>query len=286
MRRGLVAAAAATLMVFGTAGPAVAAPAYPAPDGRCVDTTGVLGRQLCDRITEVLRADESRAGDQIAVAVVPTTGDATIETWATGLFNAWGVGQRGRDDGVLLVVAVDDHRLRIATGRGMADRLSDGQANEIIAATITPAFGRGAYAAGILAGLDEIRRRIGHPVPPGTELVGLAGLASAAPPTDATGVAPDDVPGAPSAAVPDSGDADGSPPVWVFLAVSAAVLVVFFVAVARWDRRRGRGAGTGTASAYGPVAGSDGGTPTWFGGGSDGGFGGGGSDGGGSSGSW
>jgi uncharacterized protein len=149
--------------------PAATAPpgatAYPAP-AVCVDTTSTLPAATCARITSVLDADEkaSPEKDQTAVALVPTTGDASIEDWSTGLFNAWGVGQKTENNGVLLVIALDDHRLRIATGDGLRSRLPDGQASEIIGGTITPLLKQGRTEDAVLAGLDGIRTALGHDV--------------------------------------------------------------------------------------------------------------------------
>ena len=166
MKRGsLVAPLVVTLflgaMVLGTATPAVAGSAYPRAEGRCVDTAGVLGPRLCAKVTAILLRDEARTSDEIAVAVVTDTGDASIEEWSTGLFNAWGVGKKDKNNGVLLVVAVDDHELRLATGRGIGQRLSDDEAADIIETVITPQFAADAYAAGILGGLDEVRPTAG-----------------------------------------------------------------------------------------------------------------------------
>jgi uncharacterized protein len=172
--RALIVTAVGVLALIGAA-PAVAtaapatAPAgstpYPAA-ATCVDTAGALGASTCARITRVLKADEktSPEKDQIAVAVVPTTGAASIEDWSTGLFNAWGVGQAGIDNGVLLVVALNDRALRIATGDGLRTRLPDGRASEIVGSTITPLLRAGRTADAVLAGLDGIRTALGHDV--------------------------------------------------------------------------------------------------------------------------
>ncbi len=122
----------------------------------------MLGDGTCARIIQVLFADERATTDEIAVAVIRSTGGVPIETWGTGLFNAWGIGKRGSNHGVLLVVATDDHRLRIVTGSGLTDRLSDGAASEIVDGTITPLFKAGRMQDGVLAGLDAIRRDLGH----------------------------------------------------------------------------------------------------------------------------
>jgi uncharacterized protein len=163
--------------------PAAAAPAgapYPKP-AVCVDQAAALGAGTCARITQVLRADEKVTGDEIAVAVVQTTGGASIETWGTGLFNAWGVGKQDRNNGVLLVIAVADHRLRIVTGRGLATRLPVGSASEIVDGTITPLMRAGRTQDAVLAGLDGIRRALGHDVTASTELADP----NAVPPTPA-----------------------------------------------------------------------------------------------------
>jgi uncharacterized protein len=155
------------------AAPAATAPATRAPGGApypaaavCVDTARALPAGSCARITQVLDADEkaSRQRDEIAVAVVPTTGGARIESWSTGLFNAWGVGQAGTDNGVLLVVALQDRALRITTGDGLRTRLPDYRASEIIGSTITPLLRQGRTEDAVLAGLDAVRTELGHDV--------------------------------------------------------------------------------------------------------------------------
>jgi len=136
---------------------------YPRP-AVCVDQATVLDADTCARVTRVLEADERATSDEIGVVVIRSTGGVPIETWGTGLFNAWGVGKRDTNNGVLLVVASDDRWLRIVTGSGLTHRLSDGAASEIVAGTITPLFREGRTRDGVLAGLDEIRRHLGHHV--------------------------------------------------------------------------------------------------------------------------
>ena len=174
----------AVVAVVGVAAPAGAAPAYPHADGRCLDQTGVLGRDLCAKVTAILLRDEKSASDEIAVAVVPTTGDASIEQWSTGLFNTWGVGKKDKNNGVLLVVAIDDHEVRLEAGRGTQDRLDDSDAATIVD-DVTSRFAEDEYALGILTGLDDIRRQLGHPVPGSAELAALATTAPAPTETDA-----------------------------------------------------------------------------------------------------
>jgi uncharacterized protein len=321
MRRGsmLAVALAGASLVFIGAAPAAAAPDHPRAEGRCVDQTGVLGRALCARVTKILLRDEAATADEIAVAVVPSTGDAGIEEWSTGLFNTWGVGKKDRNNGVLLVVALDDRRVRLETGRGMARRLPDDAAGDIVGTVITPAFGRRAYAAGILAGLDEVRRRIGHAVPRHARLTALAASAptpepepepESEPEPERMQTSTDDEPVYPGAGDVVAGGGTGfpaiddGPPAWMvlpFLGVGLLVLIGVVCAAAG----SGGGAGGGSTWTAGPgrrhstwIAGSSrtdhsswssGGSASSSGGSdssSGSSFGGGSSDGGGSSGSW
>jgi uncharacterized protein len=230
--------------------------AYPDP-AVCVDEVGVLGADTCARISQVLQADERASSDEVAVVIVPSTGGVPIETWGTGLFNAWGVGKRDTNNGVLLVVATDDRRLRIVTGRGLADRLSDGAASEIIGGTITPLFKDGRTRDGVLAGLDEIRRKLGHDLTDTNRL------------TDPN-----------MAAIPAASDSPADSPAWVGFLIVPLVLGIFGL-VGFWSLR-GRSGGDDSGSS---------GSGSWFSStssGSSGGssFGGGSSSGGGASGSW
>lgn len=176
----------AAVAVVGMAAPAEAATAYPKADGRCVDQTAVLGRALCAKVTTILLRDEKSTSDEIAVAVIPTIGDSSIEEWSTGLFNAWGVGKKSKNNGVLLVVALDDHNVRLETGQGVEDRLSDSDAGNIVDG-ITAHFTEDEYALGILTGLDDVRRQLGHTVPAKDRLAPLAATAPAPTEPDLTG---------------------------------------------------------------------------------------------------
>jgi uncharacterized protein len=140
-------------------------PAVPYPKaGVCVDETATMPVSTCTKIVTVLRADERKTTDEIAVAIVRTTGIDSIEDWATGLFNAWGVGKAGKNNGVLLVIALDDHKLRIATGDGARRRLTDLDAAEIIRGKLTPLLRAGRLEDAVMVGLDDIRRGLGHTV--------------------------------------------------------------------------------------------------------------------------
>jgi uncharacterized protein len=291
MRARVVGVTAGLAVVAGVlaAAPAVAAPDFPAARGRCVDATGVLGDALCAKVTAVLMRDEKATTDEIAVAVVATTDGESIEHYSTGLFNTWGVGKREKDNGVLLVVAVDDHRLRLETGRGMAARLDDAAARHIVDTVITPRFTDDRYPLGILAGLDAVRTKIGHTVPASARLVALAPSAPAGQDTsgpDGENAAVDQPP-----AVASEG-AGGLPAFWCLLVPVGLVALLLAAALRPRGSRGATGAGAwgygrrsvGSGDTTDTTTGNSSSFVSSGGGGSD--FGGGASSGGGASGSW
>jgi len=181
-----------TVLLLGAAGPTSANSSYP-PPAVCSDTRGVLGPQTCARVAEILTADELVSTDEIAVAVVGTTGSSTIESYSSALFNRWGVGKAGVDNGVLVLVAFDDRAMRIEVGAGLSDRLPDGQAREIVGGVMVPAFKEGDYRDGVLAGLDAVRTALGHQVDASNQLTAIPadpGYEPARPKASAVAVAP------------------------------------------------------------------------------------------------
>lgn len=282
----LLVALALTLVGLGTT--SAGAETVP-PAGVCVDTQGVLGPQTCAQVTTLLAADEQATTDQIAVLVVDSTDGASIESYATTAFNTWGVGQDGLDNGVLLVVALQDRAVRIEVGDGLRAKLSDGQASEIVGGTVVPQFKADRYRAGILQGLDAVRTALGHPVTDATRLAAI--------PTDAGYVAPDLADAAP-AYTPPTYSASGSEqssgsetPWWPFLLLLAVAVVGWLMrAVGGSDgsggyssgyRSRGSWSSSRSFSSSSSRSRSSGGSSR-----RSGGFGGGRSSGGGASGKW
>lgn len=134
---------------------------------RVTDLTSTLDAQQVQALEAHLAAFESRKGAQFAVLLVPTTQPETIEQYGIRVAEQWKLGRKGVDDGALLLVAKDDHRLRIEVGYGLEGALNDATAKRIAAETITPFFKRGEYYAGIDAGLSAMMKVIdGEPLPP------------------------------------------------------------------------------------------------------------------------
>jgi uncharacterized protein len=140
--------------------------AVPQLTGRVVDQTGTLSSGDVAALTQTLKDLETRKGSQVAVLIVPTTAPETIEQYSIRVAEAWKIGRKKIDDGALLVVAKDDHKLRIEVGYGLEGALTDVTARRIIDEIITPKIKSGDFAGGISAGIDRIVGVInGEPLP-------------------------------------------------------------------------------------------------------------------------
>ncbi|MDP1584964.1 MAG: YgcG family protein [Bradyrhizobium sp.] len=148
----------ALLLCFSFA--AAADVAVPPLSGRVVDQTGTLSSGDIAALTQTLKDLETRKGSQIAVLIVPTTDQESIEQFSIRVAEAWKIGRKKIDDGALLVVAKNDRRLRIEVGYGLEGALTDATARRIIDEDITPKFKSGDFAGGISAGVDRIIRVI------------------------------------------------------------------------------------------------------------------------------
>lgn len=123
---------------------------------RVVDITGTLDPTAKARLIDKLTALEERRGAQIAVVMLPTVGKMGIEAFSNKLFSLWKLGRKGIDDGVLVVVAKDDHLMRIEVGYGLEGAIPDVLAGRIIRERVAPAFREGDYAGGIDAAVDAL----------------------------------------------------------------------------------------------------------------------------------
>ena len=157
--------AGTTALLLLAAGPARAAD-YPAPDGFVVDTAEVLSPQVEDGLEAELADFAQRTTDQVAVAVVPSLEGQSVEDYAQGLFDSWGVGLAEADNGVLLVVAVQDRADRVQVGRGLEATLTDEAAAGVLA-RMQPELRAGDYAAAVQVGTAEIRSALGDTRPEG-----------------------------------------------------------------------------------------------------------------------
>ena len=105
---------------------------FPALSGRVVDDGQMLDPATREQLTQTLQAHEKATGEQVVVVTVPNLQGTPIEDFGYQLGRAWGIGQKDKNNGALLIVARDDRKLRIEVGYGLEDRLTDAQASVII----------------------------------------------------------------------------------------------------------------------------------------------------------
>jgi uncharacterized protein len=104
------------------------------------------------------------------VLIVPTTQPEEIEQYSIRVVDQWKLGRKGVEDGALLIIAKNDHHVRIEVGRGLEGVLTDAMSNRIIDETITPDFRAGNFYGGISTGLDQMMKLVqGEPLPPPEE---------------------------------------------------------------------------------------------------------------------
>jgi uncharacterized protein len=158
--RGIVCGAAALLVA--AASLALAQDPVPVPKltARVIDQTGSLTAPERDSLEAKLRAFEQARGSQIAVLLVASIGTETIEEFGGRVADAWQLGRKGVDDGVLFVVAKQQRAMRIHTGRGTQGTLTDALSKRIVSELVAPHFRTGDFAGGIDAGVDAIIKAI------------------------------------------------------------------------------------------------------------------------------
>jgi uncharacterized protein len=160
----------------------VAAVAFSTPErtGWVTDAAHILDANSLDALATRLENLQSETGDEVVVVTLPDLQGTTIENWGNVLGDNWKIGKaNGRENGVLLIVAPADRKVRIAVGHGLANRLSDSIAAGIVSDHIIPYFRSGDMGQGIRAGIDSIALQLGASAANGVE---QASYSNAAPP--------------------------------------------------------------------------------------------------------
>ncbi|HWV06531.1 YgcG family protein [Ralstonia sp.] len=139
----------------------------PSLTARVTDLTGTLTRAQLASLEQKLQQFEAEKGSQIAVLMVPTSEPETIEQYSIRVVEQWKLGRKGTDDGALLIIAKDDHTVRIEVGYGIEGVLTDAISSRIIREDIIPRFKEGNFFGGVDAGIDRIMSVIrGEALPP------------------------------------------------------------------------------------------------------------------------
>ncbi len=255
---------AALLALTGLCVPAWAEPSFPALSGRVVDAANVIPADAEARLDQKLAALETQSRRQLVVATLPDLQGYEIADYSNRLFRAWGLGSKERNDGVLLVVAPAERKLRIEVGYGLEGIVTDGLSSLIIQNVMVPRFKAGDMPGGIEAGTDALIQQLTLPE------------------DEARRIAAQPVPAA----------SQGDDPAWLPIAFFAFMFFLFFVVPALVRSRRDarfRSSGIGNIILWSVLEGlANARTGSGGGSSSGGGFSGGGgsSGGGGASGSW
>ncbi len=128
----------------------------PALTGRVVDNADIIDAATEAALTQKLTEFETKGSDQIVVATVPSLDGEEIEPYANRLFNFWQLGQAGKNNGVLLLVARNDRKMRIEVGYGLEGALTNSHATRIIENDMVPAFRAGDFSGGLSKAVDDI----------------------------------------------------------------------------------------------------------------------------------
>ena len=156
---------ACVLLVAGGSALAQDAP-IPRFDSPVVDTTGTLDAQVRGQLERQALDLQQRKGAQLQVLMVPSTQPESIEAYAVRAFESFKLGRKGIDDGVLLVVAKDDRKVRIEVGYGLEGAIPDITAGRVIQEYLVPRFRQGDYAGGIVDATAQLVKLVdGEPLP-------------------------------------------------------------------------------------------------------------------------
>ncbi|OGY91932.1 MAG: hypothetical protein A3H70_02190 [Candidatus Komeilibacteria bacterium RIFCSPLOWO2_02_FULL_48_11] len=131
------------------------------PTGHINDFANVLSADAKSSLEELLSAYEQKSGHQLSVAIISELKDETIETYAEKLYQEWGIGQKGKDNGALFLVSVNDREMRIEVGYGLEGDLTDIEAKHLVSAVAPPYFRINDYDQGVRAGVVGMIQAIG-----------------------------------------------------------------------------------------------------------------------------
>jgi uncharacterized protein len=146
----------AILLVLAAAISAQALEVPPKPKGRVSDYTSTLSSSQIETLDRTLAEFENQTTNQIAVVLIPTLAGDSLEDYSIRLAEKWQIGQKGRDNGVILLIVMEDRKIRIEVGYGLEAVLPDSLSGDIIRQVIAPRFRQGRFFEGIEAGVAAI----------------------------------------------------------------------------------------------------------------------------------
>lgn len=163
--------------------PAVVFAAMPTPKGFVTDEAGAIDAKTRTSLNAFLTNFDKQTGVEVAVVTVKTLGDIPIEDYAVDMFQKWGIGKKGKDDGILFLVAPIEKKMRIEVGYGLEGAINDAMAGRILDQVVVPRFRQGDMSGGIAMGamaiVDVVVTKENLNFTPSEELKGYAGIAQA-----------------------------------------------------------------------------------------------------------
>lgn len=154
--RSLLAAALSLIVGLAVWSVAAAAPTFPDLTGRVVDGANILSPQAEASLTSKLESLEAKTSRQLVIVTVPSLQGYEIEDYGYQLGRVWGIGEKGRDTGVLMIVAPNERRVRIEVGYGLEGVLTDALSTVILQERVLPRFRKGDFEGGVVAGADAL----------------------------------------------------------------------------------------------------------------------------------
>jgi uncharacterized protein len=147
---------AAVLLLLCLGAASASALDFPPLNGRVVDQAGILNAEIRNDLADKSKDLEEKSGIQLVVATVTSLQGSDIETYANELFRSWKLGQAQKNNGVLLLVAPNEHKVRIEVGYGLEGTLTDAICSVIISSAVVPRFKTGDFSGGIERGVGGI----------------------------------------------------------------------------------------------------------------------------------
>lgn len=129
------------------------------PVGRLVDQAGLLNGKGARQVEHALRAFDVATGGQMAVLIIPSLDGSSLEGYSIRVADAWALGDKTRDDGLLLLIVVDDRKTRLEVGQGYEGAINDAKAGDMLR-SLAPFFREKRYATGIIGVIDHSARHI------------------------------------------------------------------------------------------------------------------------------
>ncbi|MFB0526174.1 MAG: YgcG family protein [bacterium] len=147
---------------------------FPQPVGYVNDFANLLPSSDVSRLTGLITELERKTTSEIAIVTLESIPEGDIESYAVDLFESWGIGKKGEDNGLLILVSVGERLVRIEVGYGLEGIITDGMAGEVIRQKIAPSFGKGQFGEGLFNGTAALANLIAREK--GVELSALSSL--------------------------------------------------------------------------------------------------------------